>query len=358
MFYSTNKLSKIFQTAESEILQKPEIENVVKAHHLIEFHKDSEGEARGVGYAASEIPQLGEFIGYIKKPDDPKVISIFVTKGGVLKTTLTLNMARMAALHNMKTLVIGLDMQCDITSAMGIDFGANEDNLTSAMSEIDKMKGLSDFFYDRCEINDVILKTDLPTLDIIPETPELVAIEQSLLHRAKRELWLKEKVIVPLKSQYDLFIIDCSPNWNQLITNALAASDLLISPLECKINNYRNFQMFRSFINEFKDEMDLSFEHLYIPTRLTQSRKLSKEIRDWYVNEISNCVPFAIRDSIIGEEATAMNLSIPEYQPGSEAAKEINEVIQYIWQRFHPHGNDHLSAQIELSQNDRKDGIL
>lgn len=334
MFYSSRKLSRIFQTPDSSIVPPEDVKQLISEHDLLPLHKDTEGEGRGSGYNTEDLPFLGQHIGFLQKPEQSKVVSVFVTKGGVLKTTLTLNLARMAALHNLKTLVIGLDMQCDITSALGVSETTEEENLESAMSEIDQMKGLSDYFYERCDLKDIIVKSDIPTLDVIPETPELVAVEQSLLHKAKRESWLKDKVIEPLKSEYDLFVIDCSPNWNQLITNALTASDLLVSPLECKINNYRNFQMFRSFIEEFIDEMSLGLQHVYVPTRLTQSRKLSKEIRDWYVSEISNCIPVAIKDSVVGEEATAMRISIPEYQPGGDSALEINEILSLIWGRL------------------------
>ncbi len=335
MFYSSKKISRIFQTPKSKIAQKEDLKELIETFSLPSLHKDQDGESHGTGYNTQDLPLLGQHLGFLNKPDHSQVISVFVTKGGVLKTSLTLNLARMAALHNIRTLVIGLDMQCDITSAMGVVSDvSNSENLKTAMSEIDRVKGLSDYFYERCELPDIIVKSDIPTLDVIPETPELVAVEQSLLHKAKRESWLKEKVIEPIKSEYDLFVIDCSPNWNQLITNALTASDLLISPLECKINNYRNFQMFRSFIEEFIDEMGLKLQHIYVPTRFTQSRKLSKEIRNWYFSEISNCIPVAIKDSVVGEEATAMKVSVPEYQPGSDAALEVNEILNLIWDRM------------------------
>ncbi|MEO0337303.1 MAG: AAA family ATPase, partial [Pseudomonadota bacterium] len=267
-----------------------------------------------------------------------------VTKGGVLKTSLTLNVARMAALHGMRTLVIGLDLQGDISNAIGYNQGVEDEAFESAIEKIDQTRGLADVFFKRCSVEDAIAKTDLPTLDLIPETPELVALEQSLIHRARREVWLKEQVIAPLKSKYDLFVIDCSPNWNQLITNALSASDVLLSPLECKINNYRNFQMFRSFVSEFIEEMDLELQHLYVPTRWTQSRKLSTEIKEWYLNQVEDCVPVAIRDSVVGEEATALHLSVAEHDPGSNAALEMNEALAWVWKRIVP-GVDRIQSQ-------------
>ena len=65
-------------------------------------------------------------------------------------------------------------------------------------------------------------------------------MNDSLGNIHRREFWIKEKIIDKLKKDFDLVIMDCSPNWNQLTTNALVGCDVLISPLECKINNFRN----------------------------------------------------------------------------------------------------------------------
>lgn len=276
----------------------------------------------------SDSLELAERYGFLKRPNKSKVITVFVTKGGVLKTSLTLNLARMAALHNIKTLVIGLDLQCDITTALGFDPLANADSLDEA--ENTSYLGLADLFFGHAKLPDIIQKTDLETLDLIPETPELALMDQSLLPKPRREAWLKEKVLDPLKEKYDLIFLDGSPNWNQLITNALYGSDLVVSPLECKINNFRNYKMFQKFLNEFKTDLRLSFEHICVPTRYSPARKLSREIYDWYLKNVPQCVQHAVKESVAGEEATAMHLSVAEYDSTSEAAKQMNEIIRDI----------------------------
>src|SRR5690606_12510070 len=152
-----------------------------------------------------------------------------------------------------RTCVVGLDMQGDITSALGADElldenTENETSLEDAVAKVDSLRGLADVFAGDTKLEDVILATDLPTLFYIPETPELVALDQSLIHRNRREYWLREFVVEPLKKNFDLVLLDCSPNWNRLITNALVACDVLISPLECKINNFRNFKIFQGLL--------------------------------------------------------------------------------------------------------------
>ena len=69
-------------------------------------------------WSIADLPKIGERYGYLKKPDKSVVCSVFATKGGILKSTISLNLARTAALHGIKTLIIGLDMQCDISHAL------------------------------------------------------------------------------------------------------------------------------------------------------------------------------------------------------------------------------------------------
>lgn len=262
----------------------------------------------------------------------PLVFCTFITKGGVLKSSLTLNLARMAALHNLKTCVIGLDMQGDITSSLGYHRPIPDDySLDEAMAQLNEMQGLVDYYFGRVKLDEILVNTDLPTLALIPETPELVALEQSLNTRHRREYWLKDEVIDPLKQHHDLIFIDCSPNWSQLITNALVSSDILLSPLECKINNFRNFKMFATFIADFKRDLQLDFKQIYIPTRLNTNRKLSCEIGAWYQSNLSPCTQVSIRDSVQGEEAIAMRLSVPEYAGATPAGQEMKKLIHEIW---------------------------
>ena len=231
------------------------------------------------GFNITELIEFGKNLGYFSRPARPLCISIFVTKGGVLKTSLTLNLARTAALHGLKVCVVGLDMQADITTTLLPETTSEEQgSLDEALAQANELRGLADVFTEQCPLDDVILETQIPTLHVIPETPELVALDQSLLNRNRREYWLKEQVVTPLMQKYDLILLDCSPNWNRLITNALVASDVLISPVECRVTNFRNLKIFRGLIGEFRRDMKLNIAHWYVATRLAPQRRLSQEI--------------------------------------------------------------------------------
>ncbi len=284
-------------------------------------------------WTTHDLPLVGEKVGFLPKLNSPIAAAVFVTKGGVLKSSLTLNIARMAALHGIRTCVVGLDMQGDVSTSLGEALD-EESSLEEALVQVNAVKGLAQLYTGEATLDDVLKPTDLPTLFYIPETPELVALDQSLINRNRREYWLKEHVISHLKREFDLVLLDCSPNWNRLITNALVACDVLISPLECKINNFRNLTTFRALIKEFSVEMQASFKHLFVPTRLSPARKLSQEIREWYQTNLPNCSATAVRESIQGEESIALRLSIPEYAPNSSAADELRTLLKEVWATF------------------------
>lgn len=327
MFYTFAKTIELFSAADSTPITLAEIESMVLSKRLPKPHKGR----GGLGFKSTDILRVSEQLSRLPRPSQPIVASMFVTKGGVLKTSMTLNFARLLALHGIQTLVIGLDLQGDVTTALGHEYVKDGASLESALQEIDSTYGLYDYFSGQIGLNDIILKTDLDTLDYIPETPELMALEQQLNLKSRREYWLSEKVIEPLKRKYQVILLDCSPNWSQLITNALTASTTVISPIECRINNYRNLRMFRSLISQFQKDLHLSFQHIFIPTRLQQNRKLSREIGLWYKSNVPGCTVEAVRESIQGEEAMALHLSLLEHQPSTEAGQEFRRLFWEVW---------------------------
>lgn len=309
---------------------------------LPDFSKNADGRTLK-SWSSEDLSRVGERFGFLPKLKQPVAASVFVTKGGVLKSTLTLNLARLAALHGIRTCVVGLDMQGDISMTLG-EASFEDHTLQEALEKMASVKGLAQLYVGDATLDDVLKPTDLPNLFYIPETPELVVLDQSLMNRNRREYWLRDNVVMPLKREFDLVLMDCSPNWNRLITNALVASDVLISPLECKINNFRNLTTFRALVQEFSRDMGTNFKHLFVPTRFSPTRKLSQDIRAWYAEHLDACSETAIRESIQGEEATAMRISIPEFAPTSVAAVEMRALITELWQT--------LSNELILDEKD------
>lgn len=332
---------------------KAKIEELEEAGLIPKSEKFRSGAIFRKGWSLDQLPLIGEKVGFFPKFSEPTSICVFTTKGGVLKSTLALNLARTAALHNIKTCVVGLDIQGDVTTALGFENDIDDtEDFRQVIAKLNSTKGLSDYFSNQVRLNDTVIGTDLPSLFLIPETPELVALNDSLSNINRREFWLKEKVIEPLKEHFDLIIMDCSPNWNKLTTNALVACDVLVSPLECKINNFRNFKVFRHFLAEFKDEMRMQFESIFVPTRFSSNRKLSLDILGWYRENVNGCADLGIRESVLGEEATALNKSLLEHASGKDAAVEMRELLSEIHARVQSsisNRNEGLSGQFNPS---------
>ncbi len=149
-----------------------------------------------------------------------KIISLANQKGGVGKTTTTINLAASLAVLEQKVLVIDADPQANATSGLGFDVK----NVQSSIYEC---------IVDEVEAEKVILKTEIANLDIIPSHIDLVGAEIEMLNLPNRENVLKN-AIEHLKNSYDFILIDCSPSLGLITVNALTASDSLIIPVQCE----------------------------------------------------------------------------------------------------------------------------
>jgi chromosome partitioning protein len=305
--------------------------------------RQANGSIRTRVWSTDQIPAIGERYGFLPKLDGPTVLTVFTTKGGVLKTTCALNVARLAALHNIRTLVIGLDLQCDITSALGFYNWDDVSELQTALDAVEATDGLYSVSRGNIDLDQVIQPTDIPTLSLIPETAELATLDRWISTQPRREYWLKEQIVDPLRDRFDLIIFDCSPNWSQLITNAIVACDIMLSPIECHINQFRNLNVFRDLADEFKMLLKLDYEHIFVPTRFASVRKLSNEIRGWYLANVDGVTHSVIRESVQGEEAMASHISVPEYAATTLPASEMRELMKELWYRIE-HRNDSKRA--------------
>ncbi len=148
-----------------------------------------------------------------------KIIAIANQKGGVGKTTTTINLCGCLGVLEYKTLIVDADPQANATSGVGLD-PKNTRNI-----------------YD-CLINDVdpaelIIQTDNPNLDILPSHIDLVGAELEMINLPNREHMLKF-ALEKIRDQYDFIIIDCSPSLGLITVNALTAADSVIVPVQCE----------------------------------------------------------------------------------------------------------------------------
>ena len=151
-----------------------------------------------------------------------KIICIANQKGGVGKTTTAINLSSSLATAEKKVLLIDGDPQGNTTSGMGIDKSSIEN------------KNLYHALIGRCSLEDVIVKTQIPTLDVAPSNQDLVGVEIEFVSIEERENRLRA-LLARLQTPYDYCIIDCPPSLGFLTLNALVASDYVIIPLQVRL---------------------------------------------------------------------------------------------------------------------------
>lgn len=246
-----------------------------------------------------------------------RVISIANQKGGVGKTTTSVNISTILAKKGKKVLLIDTDPQGNATSGIGVDKKTD--------------KSIYDVIIGETTLEEATKDTQVKNLKICPSNINLAGAEVELVSMMSREYRLKEK-LEEEKENYDYIIIDCPPSLGLITLNAFTASDSVLIPVQCEYYALEGLEQLMNTINLVKKHLnkELELEGAVLTmydSRTNLANQVVKEVKNYFEDKVyKTVIPRNVRLS----EAPSYGMPISVYDPKSKGAKCYERLVKEI----------------------------
>jgi chromosome partitioning protein len=258
----------------------------------------------------------------------PYVIAICHQKGGVAKTTTTLSLGASFIGLGIKTLLIDLDPQANLTSSIGLDSNESRYSIAEALlGEVD--------------LSIIRMESSLPNLDIVPSSDAMLTINRQLYQLPEYEYRLRKLLREPVIQDYQVVLLDCPPSVGPLTLNALTAADMLIIPTQCEFFSIQAltdmFELVRLVRNRTNPDLSYRLLVTMFDRRGTFHARMLEQLRNYF--------NIGLLNTIIGfdtklREAQLAGTPVSVHAPHSRGAQQYRQLAEEL--------NDYVTKQPQV----------
>ncbi len=310
MVYSPAAFAKILGISKNELLEKEMKGSLPPAK------RDSHQERY---YKPGDISKYRDYLGLASPIKSIRKQLFLNFKGGTGKSTISASYGFRLAQMGVRTLLIDLDPQGHLTQCLGLNNQQYPKTLFHALIEKE-------------EIEKIIIKTDLPTLDIIPSNLNLSPVELSLFSMNSREFRLK-RLLSSIEKEYELIVMDASPSIGLLNLNAILASNDLIIPVLADFLSYHGLKILFETLSTIEEDFSFVFENIFIfLNRYNESHRICKRSKKALETHYEKyLLQTMIRQDTKIAEATSQGTPIFLFAQSSKGAVDIQDLINEIF---------------------------